>query len=64
MTITIELDAKSEEILNRLRGDMTPSDFFRLLLQMVDSQAVGAPLPRQEEGSERHDPASPVSRQA
>jgi len=45
MTLTIELDAKSEEILNRLKGEMTPSAFFKLLLQMVDSQAVGAPLP-------------------
>jgi hypothetical protein len=45
MTLTIELDAKSEEILTRLKGEMTPSAFFKLLLQMVDSQAVGAPLP-------------------
>lgn len=45
MIINLELDAKSQEILNRLKGDMSPSAFFRLLLQMVDSQAVGAPLP-------------------
>lgn len=49
MTITVELDAKSEEILNRLKGDMTPAAFFQLLLQMVDSQAVGAPLPPKKE---------------
>jgi hypothetical protein len=43
MTITIELDSEAEEILNRLRGDMTPSDFFQLLLRMVNSGAVSPP---------------------
>jgi hypothetical protein len=42
-TITIELDARGTEILERLRGDMTPSDFFQLLLKIVDSGAVGPP---------------------
>jgi hypothetical protein len=47
MTFTIKLNVESEEILNRLKGDMTPSAFFQLLLQMVDSQSVGAPIPKE-----------------
>jgi hypothetical protein len=43
MRIIIELDAKSEAILDRLRGYMTPSAFIQVLLQMVDSGATGSP---------------------
>ena len=41
--LTLELDAGSLEILHRLRGDMSPSAFIRLLLQIADSRAVGPP---------------------
>lgn len=42
--LTIELDAGGREILERMRGEMTPSAFFQLLLKMVDSGSVSAPL--------------------
>jgi hypothetical protein len=38
--LTLEPDAW--EILNRLRGDLAPSDFIQLLLRMADSGAVGS----------------------
>lgn len=43
--VTIELDEKSQEILDRLRDGMPPSAFFRMMLKMVDSGAVSAPPP-------------------
>ncbi len=44
ISITLSLEPNALEILNRLRGDMTPSMFIQLLLRMADSGAVG-PLP-------------------
>ena len=43
--ITIELDAGGREILERMRGELTPSAFVQLLLKMVDSGAVSPPPP-------------------
>jgi hypothetical protein len=41
--ISLELDNITRGILDRLRGDMSPSAFIQLLLKMVDSGSVGAP---------------------
>jgi hypothetical protein len=60
--IEVLLEDADFKILERLRGDLTTNVFLMVLLRMLDSGAVSAPPPCQEESAEDAPPKKPRER--